>query len=122
MHLRRCMYWSLSNKIHFLDETNELHSWSTSSTSQERCIHKGLGRRRCLIGDVFQTFFFILICLVYRIDFFLIFFGTSFLKCCMNGSFFDRYTVSKLFFAKNFFHVSSNMGKSLGLKSSLAIT
>jgi hypothetical protein len=31
------MYWSLSNKIHFLDETNELHSWSTSSTSQKRC-------------------------------------------------------------------------------------
>jgi len=61
------MYWSLSNKIHFLDETNELHSWSTSSTSQERCIHKGLGRRRSLIGDVFQPFslFYILIRAIY---------------------------------------------------------
>ena len=27
----------------FLDETNELHSWSTSSTSQKRCIHQRMG-------------------------------------------------------------------------------
>jgi len=33
------MHRSLPNKINLLDETNELHSWSTSSTSQEWSIH-----------------------------------------------------------------------------------
>src|SRR5437660_663989 len=52
MHLGRCMYRSLPNKSNLLDETNELHCWSTSSSPQERSIRKRLGRRRRTISGI----------------------------------------------------------------------
>jgi formate hydrogenlyase subunit 6/NADH:ubiquinone oxidoreductase subunit I len=35
------------------DETNELHSWTTSTSSQKRYLHQRLGRRRSLIDCIF---------------------------------------------------------------------
>src|SRR3989344_8694089 len=69
MHLRRSMHWSLSNKIHLLDETNELYRRSTSTTSQERSIRKRLGRRRRTVKPVSFRIFSYFSIKIFNLDF-----------------------------------------------------
>jgi hypothetical protein len=48
-----------------LDETNGIHCRTTSSSTQERCLLKGLGRRLAAPRiDKFQSLFYIFVSLI----------------------------------------------------------